>query len=381
MSKGTIVSHIANGQYDIQSIVDDAHIYTDVAWCADKTEDLTGNVGVIEIAGDRDKGVNIQPGYLSNAIYNATRDGMLYEVPMSGGSQHAAGNYWNWSLRPGWQKWRPNYRYGTISNIDHNANTADVTLEACPATDTPDGQSLDCNQAASLTGVSFSYMSCNSAAFVNGDEVIVKFTGNSWAAPVVIGFKSEPKPCSWEPWDGPDLCSTEAGRWEINFLYPYDLLTCPSLPISRTGGPDAIELNNRQNVSIADGRLIVQVIHGGLPAFPTYIEIYTTVSAITIEPTEMQLKFDLLSYTPGGNTLGAFMIGEWGDASKTITFYFAGSPTPGPRVIMITDNGGALQTIDISIYGIDMTKLWVDVEAVADDSGEVSFSVDLIHLY
>lgn len=52
---------------------------------------------------------------------------------------------------------------------------------------------LNVNQASVLTGVSVLYMSSNGSSFADGDEVLVKFTGQSFAASVVIGFKHNPK--------------------------------------------------------------------------------------------------------------------------------------------------------------------------------------------
>jgi len=212
MSKAT-VSGGTDGLYTATVEVDDGHTEVASIYCCDLTENLSGTVGIIDIAGDRLKGQHVQPGYGGNAVYNATRDGELYRVPQKGGSQHSAGNFYNWSLRPGAQKWKPNYRYGTISNLDTTADTCDVALDACVSTDTPDGNTLDCNQATSLSGVSIEYMDCDSSAFENGDEVIVKFTGNSWGSPVVIGFKEEPKSCYWEGWAGPNIDSKHA--WTV----------------------------------------------------------------------------------------------------------------------------------------------------------------------
>jgi len=233
MSKGTIVSGGTDGDYDVSVELVDGSNQTMQAHCADLTEDLTGEVGVLEIAGDLDKGRNIQPGYDSNAVYDATRDGQMLEVlskktNASSKSQHSAGIFWNWAMRAGWQKWRPNYRYGTISNL--SGDTCDVALDACVSTDTPDGQELDCNQASSLSGVSIEYMDCNGSAFADGDEVIVKFEDNDWSKPKVIGFKSDPKSCYWESW-GDGICGNH--QWEVWYAGdPYHYEMCPSLPFT-----------------------------------------------------------------------------------------------------------------------------------------------------
>jgi hypothetical protein len=100
-----------------------------------------------------------------------------------------AAAFYNLAMLPGWQKWKPTYRYGTITAID--GDTATLTLEAVTSTQ----QSLGVNQTSTLTNVPIEYMSCNGAAFEVGDEVLVKFTGQDWASPKIIGFKDNPVAC------------------------------------------------------------------------------------------------------------------------------------------------------------------------------------------
>lgn len=167
------------------------------AWCADLTEDLTGDVGLIEVPGESES-FNIHPGYGDNAEYDPARDGQL--TPTMAMSPASA--FYNLAMLPGWQKWKPTYRYGTITTID--GDTADVSLDAA----TSSQQSLGVNQASTLTDVPVEYMSCNGAAFDVGDEVLVKFTGQDWAVPAVVGFKSNPKECGWiETWNGELIAS------------------------------------------------------------------------------------------------------------------------------------------------------------------------------
>jgi hypothetical protein len=155
------------------------------AWCADLTEDLTGDVGLIEVPGES-VAFNVQPGYENNAVYDPARDGQLTPTL----AMTPAQAFYNLAMLPGWQKWKPTYRYGTITAI--SGDTADVTLDAATSTQ----QSLGVNQESTLTGVPIEYMSCNGAAFEVGDEVLVKFTGQDWGGPVVVGFKDNPKACA-----------------------------------------------------------------------------------------------------------------------------------------------------------------------------------------
>lgn len=83
------------------------------AWCADLTEDLTGYVGTIEVPGQRQT-LQILPGYDSSAVYSQMRDGIL--EPSIAGTP--AGAFWNLAMQPGWQKWKPTFRHGTITAID-----------------------------------------------------------------------------------------------------------------------------------------------------------------------------------------------------------------------------------------------------------------------
>lgn len=199
MSKGTITGGGEDGLYNVSIEMLDGSPFVGPAWCADLTEDLTGTVGVIDIAGDIDKGFNIQPGYDGNAAYDAARDGRMKQVQKFPKTTPTGEVFVNWALFPGWQKWVHPHRYGTVSAIDHDANTCTVNLDPCYATDTPDGKQLNINQQSSVTAT-FQYMSCNSAAFENGDRVIVEFSHdaqNKWTNPKVIGFESNPRSCGF----------------------------------------------------------------------------------------------------------------------------------------------------------------------------------------
>lgn len=159
------------------------------AWCLDLTTGLTGDVGTIEIARERGNGVNIQPGYSGNAVYDGARDGQL--IPLM--AQSPAGSYFNLAVLPGTQKWKPMFRYATITEIDYDADTCNLAISSVYSSQ----QNLTINQTNTLTGVSVEYMTCNASAFSVGDEVVVKFDYD-WATPKVIGFKDNPQACSSE---------------------------------------------------------------------------------------------------------------------------------------------------------------------------------------
>jgi len=201
------------------------------AWCADYTEELTGVVGTVEVPGERGA-VNIQPGYDGNAVYSSTRDGQIQRAIAS----DPVGAFYNWAMMPGWQKWKPTFRYGTITSI--LANTCAVTLDEAESSQ----QSLDVNQTTTLTGVPIEYMYCHGAAFAVDDEVLVMFTGQDWINPKVIGFKIEPKECPWvEEWME-TLC--EVRDWTVHRMMGLGYIgndpqveenvdhgSCPSMPV------------------------------------------------------------------------------------------------------------------------------------------------------
>ena len=98
-------------------------------WCIDLTTGLTGDIGFIEIPGEFQTGakVNLVAGYSGQAAWDKDRDGQL-TPPLAMGPW---GTFLNKCMLPGWQKWSPLYRYGTIiaDSIDFDANTCDVCLD------------------------------------------------------------------------------------------------------------------------------------------------------------------------------------------------------------------------------------------------------------
>jgi len=158
------------------------------AWCADRTEELSGVVGTIEINGDPNATVNIRPGYTDNAAHVPARDGQEMNIRAMTPEQA----FYNLAMMPGWQKWKPTYRVGAITSID--GDTCSVMLD--DANSSIKGAEYNINQAWDLTDVDIEYMNCNGSAFESGDRVIVQFIGQDFETPKVIGFEDNPKPCS-----------------------------------------------------------------------------------------------------------------------------------------------------------------------------------------
>ena len=166
------------------------------AYCADFTEALTGDVGTIEIAGDRELGVLIRPGYAASgpspAVYDARRDGMI--APAAACT--AAQAYWNLAMRHGWRRWMPQYRAAVITALDRRNNICDVTLDYMSHRGAETyGISENPPDGLRISGVPINYMNCHALAFATGDRVVVEFSGQSLDSPMVIGFASGPMPC------------------------------------------------------------------------------------------------------------------------------------------------------------------------------------------
>lgn len=170
----------------LQNLIDQAEA-TQSAWCADLTEDLAADaeVGTIEINGE-DKQILIHPGYNEAAVYDQERDGLLMPVGLATPAQAL----YNFMMLPGWQKWQSTYRVGEITAID--GDTCTVSLDPAKSS----AQDIDINQAQIIEDAPIEYMSCNGAAFALGDRVVVRFTGQDWDDPKVIGFETEPQPCA-----------------------------------------------------------------------------------------------------------------------------------------------------------------------------------------
>ena len=152
------------------------------AWCADFTEDGTGEVGTIEIPGENAH-VLIVPG----AKAHSSADGNLAARELMSPEQV----FFNAAILPGWQKFKPTFRRGTITALDEDADTAGVSFDD----DVSSAQGLDINRYPSLDAIPVTYMTCHARAFEVGDKCVVKFTGGNWSFPKVVGFVDHPKPC------------------------------------------------------------------------------------------------------------------------------------------------------------------------------------------
>lgn len=154
------------------------------AWCLDLTEDGSGEVAVVEIPGEP-SAVLIAAG----CAPWTPADGVMTAREIMSPEQV----FFNAAILPGWQKFKPTYRKGTITALDTDADTASVDLDAATST----ANSLGINQASTLVDVPVQYMACNANAFEIGDRCVVQFEGQSQTSPVVVGFVDNPRPCNW----------------------------------------------------------------------------------------------------------------------------------------------------------------------------------------
>jgi len=185
--KATHQAEIANAnekKAKLESIVTTREMQ---AWCATFTEDATGVTGTIEIDG-----VSMTQILIPECKPWTTADGdYRHGLAMSGAATYLAE-----CLLPAWQRYKPTYRAGVISEIDRTEHTCTVTLDetVSPAQDLP------INKWDTMFNVPIEYLDCNSGPFEDGDRVVVQFVNQDWEQPKVIGFESNPKPCTEWLW-------------------------------------------------------------------------------------------------------------------------------------------------------------------------------------
>jgi len=304
------------------------------AWCGDRTVDLTGVVGTIEVPGEK-VDINIQPGYDGNAAYSGARDGALQYT--EGVSPEAA--FYNLAMLPGWQKWMPTYRYGIISALDVEADTCTVTLDA--ATSSQDSVSV--NSQSVYTAVPISYMSCDSKAFQDGDHVLVRFIGQDYTDPEVIGFYSDPRDCYWEPW-GATICARH--NWKVETFDPYLDVLCPAFP--------------RQNWSLveASGNYRVVCSHtiaGAQRTTSLRCLLADNPGQMPNASTHPYLKIKVSATVPSNEHYGTYVTLQISCGGTHKVFWFAyarGDFGVSGDSIYVGDNGGEELTIDLSGYGL-----------------------------
>lgn len=182
-------------------------------FCASYTEGLTGIVASAEVPGYWDeeekmlrtatlyKGkaqertvvyterrINIRPNGMASARYG---DRVHAE-----GMTDAAVAY-NLAMEPGHLKWKPLWRYGTLTADAENDRCSLILLSPNPARRLAEDEQSDfpLDEVVILSNVPIYYPPCHGRVFKKDDAVLVLFEGYARNQPKVIGFRREPKPC------------------------------------------------------------------------------------------------------------------------------------------------------------------------------------------
>lgn len=174
-------------------------------WIADLTEDLPSAtvVGTMEIPGEfggpQSGEAVIRPAFFHEHLFSHARDGWI--TPCQ--AQTPAATYYNLAMLPGWQVFRPTFRFARVTAINGDGTlkvslispnissqqTIDVTPKDLPATPSQSPQTVN------YDAVAVQYMDCDAAAFAVGDEVVVEYREQQAIRPRVIGFRRNPQPC------------------------------------------------------------------------------------------------------------------------------------------------------------------------------------------
>lgn len=190
-NQNIVKGQLAEAQRRLVFITAVAAEVTQEIWCADLTEDKTGAVSTIEIPGEP-VGVVMAPQSQEDTLILPAGNVVAREL------MRADHLYLNAAILPGWQKFKPTYRRGTIVDTDTTLNTATVQIAATVSTAKDKNlKTINVNQeTVLLENVPVNYMTCHAAAFEPDDDVVVMFESQDWASPRVIGFISGPKPCN-----------------------------------------------------------------------------------------------------------------------------------------------------------------------------------------
>ena len=112
----------------------------------------------------------------------------------------------NAAMEPGWLRWQPTFRYGTV--VSREGGTGSVALDSAGAVRMfadESGLKLDASTGAVISNVT-ALFDC-SEVIVIGDEVLLMFVGQRWEQPYIVGFRRNPKQCpdgriGWSQYQG-----------------------------------------------------------------------------------------------------------------------------------------------------------------------------------
>lgn len=169
-------------------------------WCADLTEEMTGEVATIEVPGENVEQL-VVPGFQANGRWENSH-GLLTPVAC----MTPASYFYNLAMLPGWQTFKPLYRLARITKItDGKANVVlldDKANKSTQPAEPSDAEKIDIAPRSIIDGkqvvlndLPFEYMDCNEEPFAVDDEVVVYFAERTATSGRVIGFRKNPKPC------------------------------------------------------------------------------------------------------------------------------------------------------------------------------------------
>lgn len=160
---------------------------------------LGTEVGTIEIPGEiKGNEVWIKPGGVSGngSVYSSVVDGQITQ----GWGMHSSEVFFALAITPGWQRWRPQFRIGTIIFKDVVLDKVQVSFNQAENSNSEGFYGIP-EGSLTLIDVSCDYMGSGCGIFEVGDKVIVKFDPASDADILahtytgkVVGFRENPKP-------------------------------------------------------------------------------------------------------------------------------------------------------------------------------------------
>jgi uncharacterized protein YkwD len=161
-----------------------------------RSDELVQKESTFGVRNDPDfQYIDYQVVYIERPINLIPPDGESGQLRHSE-TMSAAAIFVNAALEPGHLKWKPVWRYGTITVL--SGDSCNITLEGIASrklSSLPAEPDMALDEILTLTAVPISYPPCNGEAFTVGDEVLILFEGYDRNNPKVIGFRREPKPC------------------------------------------------------------------------------------------------------------------------------------------------------------------------------------------
>jgi hypothetical protein len=221
------------------------------AWCVAYNEDLTGETKTIEV----DYVIERDP--LTNQIRNdtgfwipATQEQSTPTAPDSilqhtmATSEHAT--WFNLAMLPAAQRDHGRYRVATLTSVDKNDDTCNITLDGIFTASLTKSKLTDslpilpASQTNNYSNVAITYPPCNAQVFETGDRVIFDVT-----AQAVIGFYSNPKKCTDDPGGGGggESWMIDIFNYNVGTINSATIASVSGTPLQYTVNSSAIEAN------------------------------------------------------------------------------------------------------------------------------------------